>query len=81
MNAVGSVNNNQNFYDLVQQATRRNTLSHVVEATSSETPVDRDTWVGQVQQSNQELRDNARETGIELYALSMIVTEPWASYP
>jgi hypothetical protein len=71
MNAVSGVNNNQNYYDLVEQATRRNTLTHVVDAALSETPIDRENLFEEVQLSNQELRDNVRELGIELYALNL----------
>ncbi|MCU7835908.1 MAG: hypothetical protein KZQ83_11745 [gamma proteobacterium symbiont of Taylorina sp.] len=63
MNSVSSVYSS-NYLDMVHQATRRNTLTQVVDAKQSGNSVD----VEKLQQSNQELRDNARETGVELYS-------------
>ncbi|GEM_PF-1824285 len=60
--------NNNTYLDLVQQATRRNTLQQVAEAQQSGQPLDVDT----VKLSNQALRDSARETGVELYSQQLV---------
>ena len=60
--------NNNTYLDLVQQATRRNTLQHVAEAQQSGQPLD----VDAVKLSNQALRDSARETGVELYSQQLV---------
>lgn len=65
MNAVGSSTNT--YFDMVQQATRRNTLNHVAEARQSGASVD----VEQVKSSNQQLRENSRELGVELYSQNL----------
>lgn len=65
MNVLGSTANT--YLDMVHQATRRNTVTQVVEAKQSGSPVD----VEQVQSSNQQLRNNARELGVELYSQNL----------
>jgi len=60
MNALNGVNN---YLDTVQLATMRNTLYQVTQASPAEQPLD----YSQLQQSNQQLRQNSRETGVELY--------------
>ena len=65
MNTVAGVGNN--YLDMVQMATRRNTLVHVAQASQAGTPLD----VALVQSSNQQLRENARETGVELYTQNL----------
>ena len=60
--------NNNTYLDLVQQATRRNTLQQVAEAQQSGQPLD----VDAVKLSNQALRDSARETGVELYSQQLV---------
>lgn len=57
----------QQYVDLVQQATRRNTVTQVVDAKQNGTRVDFE----QVQSSNQQIRETARETGVELYSQSL----------
>ncbi len=61
MNTLNGVNN---YLDMVQLATMRNTLYQVTQASPAEQPLD----YSQLQQSNQQLRQNARETGVELYS-------------
>ena len=61
MNDLNGVNN---YLDMVQLATMRNTLYQVTQASPAEQPLD----YSQLQQSNQQLRQNARETGVELYS-------------
>jgi len=63
MNTVNGTNSNT-YLNLVQQATKRNTLTHVTDAKQSGQTVD----VEQLQSSNQSLRDSARETGVTLYS-------------
>ena len=63
MDAVNGSSSNT-YLNLVQQATRRNTLTQVIDAKQSGNPVD----VEQLQSSNQALRDTARETGVSLYS-------------
>ena len=59
-----SINGTGNSYvDLVQTATRRNTITQIAEAKESGTAVD----VEQIQSSNQEIRDNARSVGADIY--------------
>ncbi len=62
MSTVGSVSNNS-YLDTVMQATKRNTVSQVLDAKQSGTPVD----VKEVQSSNQELQANAKDVRVELY--------------
>ncbi|MCW8930506.1 MAG: hypothetical protein OQL19_09740 [Gammaproteobacteria bacterium] len=62
MNAVDGAGVS-NYLSVVQQATKRNTLSQVIDAKQSGQTVD----VEQLQSSNQVLRDTARETGVVLY--------------
>jgi len=59
--------NNQSYWDMVHTATKRNTLVQASEAKQSGTPLN----VEEVQQSNQQLKDSARETGTELYGLQL----------
>ena len=63
MDSVSALGSN-NYVDMLQKATRRNTLQYVADARQSGEPVD----VDSVRLSNQELRDSARETGVELYS-------------
>jgi len=65
MDTISAVSNN--YVDLVQQATKRNTLSQVSESRNSGTPVD----VEQIQSSNQQIRDSSRELGVELYSQNL----------
>ena len=65
MNTISSAGNN--YLDMVQKATKRNTLSSVSQAQQSGQPLDTE----QVQQSNQQIKDTARETGVELYSLNI----------
>ena len=65
MNAVSGAGND--YLNMVQLATQRNTYTQVAEAKQSGKPVD----VEQLQSSNQELRENARETGVALYTQSL----------
>jgi len=64
---TGISNVGSSYGNLVQKATRRNTLEQVAESKQSGTPVDKE----QLQTSNQEIRDQARETGADLYALKV----------
>ena len=66
MNPVSSTNNN--YVDLVQQATRRNTLEQANDSRKSGESID----VEKTQQSNQEIKDDARETGVELYTQQLV---------
>ena len=63
MNVVNGSSANT-YLNLVQQATKRNTLTQVADAKQSGQPVN----VEQLQASNQALRDSARETGVTLYS-------------
>lgn len=63
MNTINGTSGN-NHQGIVQQATKRNTLTQVADAKQSGIPVD----VEQIQSSNQELRNTARETGVALYS-------------
>ncbi len=53
---------------MVQQATRYNTLSTVAQARQSGATVD----VEQLQTSNQQLRNDAREVGVQLYSQQLV---------
>lgn len=55
------------YLNMVQQASKRNTLSHVAEARQSGTAVD----VEQLKSSNQQLREDSRELGVELYSQNL----------
>jgi len=63
---VGSTNNS--YLNMVQQATRYNTLSTVAQARQSGATVD----VEQLQTSNQQLRNDAREVGVQLYSQQLV---------
>ena len=60
VSALGS----HSYVDMLQKATRRNTLQYVADARQSGQAVD----VDAVRLSNQALRDSARETGVELFS-------------
>ncbi|WP_198262904.1 hypothetical protein [sulfur-oxidizing endosymbiont of Gigantopelta aegis] len=65
MNAISGTSSD--YLNLVQGATRRNTVTQVVDAKQTGKPVD----VEQLQASNQQIRDSARETGVALYSQSL----------
>lgn len=65
MNVVNSPASD--YLNRVQSMTRANTLNQVAQARQSEQPLD----VEQLQSSNQELRDTARETAVDLYSQSL----------
>ncbi len=62
MSTVNSVSSN-NYLNTVMQATKRNTVSQVLDAKQSGTPVD----VKEIQSSNQQLQANAKDVRVELY--------------
>lgn len=62
MNTIDS--NSQAYVNLVQKSVHANSLKQVAEAKQASEPVDTE----QLQQSNQYIRDTARETGAELYS-------------
>ena len=62
MSTISSTGNN-NYLNTVMQATKRNTVSQVLDAKQSGTPVD----VKEIQSSNQELQANAKDVRVELY--------------
>ncbi|NOQ80432.1 MAG: hypothetical protein GQ546_13660 [Gammaproteobacteria bacterium] len=62
MNTIDS--NSQAYVNLVQKSVHANSLNQVAEAKQAGDPVD----VEQLHQSNQFIRDTARETGVELYS-------------
>jgi hypothetical protein len=63
MNSVNETNV-QNYLNVVQQTSKRNTLTQVADAKQSGNPVDAE----QLQSSNKELRASARETSVTLFS-------------
>ncbi len=62
MNTINS--NSQTYVNLVQKSVHANSLNKVAESKQAGAPVD----TKQLQQSNQDIRDSSRETGVELYS-------------
>lgn len=62
MNTIDS--NSQAYVNLVQKSVHANSLKQVAEAKKVGDPVDQE----QLKQSNQHIRDTARETAVELYS-------------
>lgn len=74
MNSISGVGNNS-YFDPVQKTTRRSTLNQIADAKQSGNPVDKE----QIQSSNQDIRDSARETGVALYS-QKIVKQSFETY-
>ncbi len=66
MDSVNGVS--ANYGDYVQRAVKRNTLEQAADARQNGRPLD----TGQLQSSNQQIRNDARETGVELYSQQML---------
>lgn len=66
MNTVSGVSSNS-YLDTVMQATKRNTVSQVLDAKQSGTSVD----VEKVKESNQQLQEKAKDVGVELYTRNL----------
>jgi hypothetical protein len=65
MNAISG--SGSDYLNLVRRATRQNTVTQVADAKQTGNTVD----VEQLQASNQQIRDSARETGVALYAQNL----------